>query len=241
VKFLLVLLIGLAAGVAIGLGLLFYNPFTSQLSLSPLAVSDRQQITLRYSAVAEDSIVLTNNGETLVRPNPSKVLQLWEGPISKTDTLVTVLRDGRNETVGIGVKFSSLSERTNLLNGKALIDSSWYIYLPGQGSMLIEQSENHWTFLREVIIPAHWNSGNKWRGTWHGTITDGPGALGTGRVYGGSGRFSGLDSEAIETHTAKAYSTDVGPVAMEGQLTIDLSVEVRELSDDEFAVDATTQ
>jgi len=221
VKFLLVLLIGLAAGVAIGFGFLFYNPLTSQLSLSPLAVSDRQQITLRYSAVAEDSIVFTNNGESRVRPNPAKVL--------------------RNETVGIGVKYSSQSERTHLLNGKALTDSSWYIYLPGQGSMLIEQSENHWAFLREVIIPAHWNSGNKWRGSWHGTITDGPGALGTGRVYGGSGRFSGLDSEAIETHTAKAYSTDVGPVAMEGQLTIDLSVEVRELSDDEFAVDPTTQ
>ncbi len=240
-KYLIVLLLGLASGAAIALGFLFYNPFTSQTALSPLSVSDRQQITLRYSAVAEKSIVLTNNGESRVHPNPVKVLQTWEAPIRNTDTLVTVLRDGRNETVGIGVKYSSLSERTRLLNGKALIDSTWYIYMPGQGSMLIEQSENHWAFLREIIIPAHWNSGNKWRGNWHGTITDGPGALGTGRVYGGSGRFSGLDSEAIETHTAKAYSTDLGPVAMEGQLTIDLSVEIRELSDDEYAADAATQ
>ena len=240
-KYLIVLLVGLAVGAASALGLLFYNPLTSQMALSPLSVSDRQQITLRYSAVAEDSIVLTNNGESRVQPNPVKVLQLWEAPISKTDTLVTVLRDGRNETVGIGVKYSSRSERTRLLNGKALIDSTWYIYMPGQGSMLIEQSENHWAFLREIIIPAHWNSGNKWRGNWHGTITDGPGALGTGRVYGGSGRFSGLDSEAIETHTAKAYSTDVGPVAMEGQLTIDLSAEVGNMSDDEYAADAAIQ
>ncbi len=240
-KYLIVLLLGLAVGAASALGLLFYNPLTSQMALSPLSVSDRQQITLRYSAVAEDSIVLTNNGESRVQPNPVKVLQLWEAPINKTDTLVTVLRDGRNETVGIGVKYSSRSERTRLLKGKALIDSTWYIYMPGQGSMLIEQSENHWAFLREIIIPAHWNSGNKWRGAWHGTITDGPGALGTGRVYGGSGRFSGLDSEAIETHTAKAYSTDIGPVAMEGQLTIDLSVEVGELSDDEYAADAAIQ
>ena len=114
-KFLLVLFVGLAAGAAIGLGFLFYNPLTSQLSLSPLTVSDRQQITLRYSAVAEDSIVFTNNGETRVRPNPAKVLQLWEGPIDKTNALVTVLRDGRNQTVGIGVKYSSQSERTHLL------------------------------------------------------------------------------------------------------------------------------
>ncbi len=234
-KYLIVLLLGLVTGVAIALAFLFYNPFTAQRSLSPLAVSDRQQISLRYSAVAEDLILITNSGDSSrLQPNPVKVLQLWEAPIRNTDVLVTLLHDSRNEPVGIGVKYSSRSERTRLLNGKALVDSAWYIYLPGKGSMLIEQSENHWAFFREVIIPAHWNSGNKWRGNWHGTITDGPGALGTARVYGGSGIYKGLNSEAIETHTAKAYSTDVGPVAMEGRLTIDLSVEV----DDEMSAEA---
>jgi len=235
VKYLTVLLLGLVTGVAIALAILFYNPLTAQRSLSPLAVSDRQQISLRYSAVAEDSIIITNNGgSSRLQPNPVKVQQLWEATISKTDVLVTLLHDSRNESVGIGVKYSSRSERTRLLNGEALVDSTWYIYLPGKGSMLIEQSENHWAFLREVVIPAHWNSGNKWRGNWYGTITNGPGALGTASVYGGSGIYKGLNSEAIETHTAKAYSTDVGPVAMEGRLTIDLSVEV----DDEMSAEA---
>ncbi len=235
-KYLIVLLLGLVTGAAIALVFLFYNPFTAQKSLSPLAVSDRQQISLRYSAVAEDSIVVTNSGDSSqLQPNPVKVAQLWEAPISNTTVLVTLLHDSRNKSVGIGVKYASRSERTRLLNGEALVDSAWYIYLPGKGSMLIEQSENHWAFLREVIIPAHWNSANKWRGNWQGTITDGPGALGTARVYGGSGIYSGLNSEAIETHTAKAYATDVGPVAMEGRLTIDLSVEV----DDEMSADTS--
>ncbi len=235
-RYLIVLLLGLVTGVAIALAILFYNPFTAQISLSPLVVSDSQQISLRYSVVAEDSIIITNSGDSSrLQPNPAKVLQLWEAPISNTDVLVTLLQDSRNKSVGIGVKFSSRSERTRLLNGKALVDSAWYIYLPGKGSILIEQSENHWAFLRNVIIPARWNSGNKWRGNWQGIITDGPGALGTARVYGGSGIYSGLNSEAIETHTAKAYSTDVGPVAMEGRLTIDLSVEV----DDETSADAS--
>ena len=44
--------------------------------------------------------------------------------ISKTDTLVTILRDGRNETVGIGVKYSSRSERTRLLNGQFVTERS---------------------------------------------------------------------------------------------------------------------
>ena len=237
-KYQIALLLGLLTGAAMAIGFLFYNPLTGQASLSPLSVSDRQQLTLNYSAVSEDSIILTNDGESRagifsrVHPmlrywrtwkrHPDKVLQLWEAPISQTDTLVTVLRDGRNETAGIGIKFSSRSERTRVLNGEALIDSAWYIYLPGQGTMLIEQSENHWSFIREVVIPAHWSPGENWRGTWHGTISDGPGALSTGRVFGSSGLFAGLEADAIETLTAKAYSADVGPVAMEGQLTIEM-------------------
>lgn len=238
-KYQITLLLGLLTGVAIAIGVLFYNPLTGQASLSPLSVSDRQQMTLNYSAVSEDSIVLTNDGEsrgsflTSVHPllrywrawerYPAKVLQLWEEPISQTDALVTVLRDSRNESVGIGVKFSSRSERTQVLNGEALVDSAWYIYLPGQGTMLIEQSENHWAFIREIVIPAYWSSGENWRGTWHGTISNGPGTLGSARVHGSSGRFAGLKSDALETLSAKAYSADVGPVAMQGQLTIEMS------------------
>ena len=237
-KYQIALLLGFLTGAAMAIGFLFYNPLVGQAGLSPLSVSDRQQLTLNYSAVSEDSIILTNDGESRaglfsrVHPllrywrtwkrYPDKVLQLWEAPISQTDAMVTVLRDSRNETAGIGVKFSSRSERTRVLKGEALIDSAWYIYLPGQGTMLVEQSENHWSFIREVVIPAHWSSGENWRGTWHGTISDGPGALGTGRVFGSSGRFAGLESDAIETLTAKAYSADVGPVAMEGQLTIEM-------------------
>lgn len=240
-KYQIALLVGLLTGVSIAVGFLFYNPLMGRASLSPLSVSDRQQITLKYSAVSEDSIVLTNDEESRsdfrsrIHPllrywrtgkrYPAKVLQLWEAPIRQTDALVTVLRDSRNEPTGIGIKFSSRSERTRVLNGEALIDSAWYIYLPGQGTMLIEQSENHWSFIREIVIPAHWSSGENWRGIWHGTISDGPSALGTARVHGSSGVFAGLESYALETLTAKAYSADVGPVSMEGQLTIEMSPE----------------
>ncbi|MDX1509318.1 MAG: hypothetical protein R3358_13615, partial [Woeseiaceae bacterium] len=220
-KYLLALILGVLTGVVVACGIIYYNPFTSQSSLSPLAVSERQQFTLNYSAVATDSIVYTNDGESRVHPHPVKVLQLWEAPIRLTNTMVTMLRDSRNEPVGLGVKFSSQSERTRLLSGEALVDSAWYIYLPGQGSMLIEQTENYWTYLREIVIPAHWSSGDSWRGNWHGMLTRGPGALGTAFVYGGSGAFEGFEAEAIETITARAYDTEIGPVAMDGQLTIE--------------------
>ena len=220
-KFLVALLLGILSGAVVALGIMYYNPFTAQTPLSPLSVSERQQITLNYSAVATDAIVYTNDGESRIHPHPVKVLQLWEAPIRLTDTMVTVLRDSRYETVGLGIKFSSRSEQTRLLNGEALVDSAWYIYLPGQGSMLIEQTENYWNYLRDIVVPAHWSSGDSWRGDWHGMMTTGPGALGTALVYGGSGAFEGFEAEAIETLSAKAYNTEIGPVAMDGQLTIE--------------------
>ncbi|MDH3746698.1 MAG: hypothetical protein OER97_00720 [Gammaproteobacteria bacterium] len=221
-RFLIALIFGIATGGAAAIGLLYYNPITSQSALSPLSVSDQRQFSLNYSAVADHAIVYTNDGESRMHPHPAKVLQLWEAPIRQTETLVTMLRDARNQPVGIGIKFSSRSERTRVLNGEALVDSVWYVYLPDQGTMMIAQSENYWNFLRDIVVPAHWGSGNGWKGSWHGTITNGPGALGTASVFGGSGEFLGLESEATETLTAKAYSVELGPVAMDGQLTIEL-------------------
>ncbi len=221
-KQLIGLILGLAVGGVCALAFLYYNPLTSQDSLSPLSVSRGEQFSLVYSAVAEDSIVFTNDGESRRHPHPVKVLQLWEAPIRQTDVLVTMLRDSRNLPTGIGIKFSSQSERTRLLNGEAMVDSVWHVYLPGRGTLMIEQSENYWSYLRDIVIPAHWSSGDSWRGNWRGTVTDGPGALGTARVYGGSGAFSGADFEAIETLTAEAWSTKDGAVAVEGQILFEM-------------------
>ena len=218
--------IGLALGIIVGalaaVAFVFFNPLSAKQSLSPLSVSDRAQLSLTYSMIAEDAIVFTNDGESRVRPHPGKILQLWEAPIRKTDTTVTMLSDGRGQPIGFGIKFASQSERTNLLNGEALVDSVWHVYLPSQGTMLIHQSENHWGYIRDIVVPAHWSSGDNWRGNWHATMTAGPGALGTARVYGGVGEFGGQDFEAIERRMAKAYSTEHGPVAMTGQLIVEL-------------------
>ena len=63
-KYYIALFLGLLTGAAIVIGFLFYNPLTGQASLSPLQVSDIEQITLNYSAVSEASIILTNDGES---------------------------------------------------------------------------------------------------------------------------------------------------------------------------------
>ncbi len=211
-------LFGLAGLAAV----VYYNPMTGANSLSPLSVTGNEVIRLSYSAAAQDTLVYTNDGESQVAPHPPKVLQLWEDTVRRTTATVNVLADSRGQIAGLGVKFSSHSESTNLLNGEVLANSVWHIYLPGRGSLFIEQSENYWNYIHEIVVPAYRSSGDNWRGTWLGNLTSGPGALGTAWVAGGSGRFEGMNTEAVEALSAKAYSVDLGPVAMTGELSIEM-------------------
>ncbi len=185
-------------------------------------MTDAETISLSYSVVPTESILYTNDGESLQAPYPAKAPQLWEAPVRETSALVAVMNDARGTPAGIGVKLSSRSESTALLHGNAIVDSAWYIYLPARGSLFIGQQENYWGFLREVFFPAWRGSANTWRGTWMSDVTSGPGVLGTARVNGGSGQLRGLEMEAVESLSVKAYSSDVGFISAEGRLTIAL-------------------
>lgn len=221
-KYLITLVLGVLVGAAIFVAGMIYNPFIIDRGLSPLSVTDSELITLNFSGVPSDAIVFTNDGGSRTKPYPEKVLQLWEAPIRLTSSMATVMRDARSRTAGIGVKFSSLSEQTRLLKGEALVDSVWYLYLPGRGSLFMEQSENYWSFLREVVFPAYRSSANNWKGVWLGDLTAGPGALGTATVTGGSGSLQGVKMEGMESLSARAFSVDDGPIAAEGRLLIEL-------------------
>lgn len=231
-KYFIALALGVVTGAAVFVLLLYFNPLNKQQTLSPLSVSRNEVITLNYSAVPAESLVYTNDGESKVDPYPAKVLQLWEATIRNSDAMAMVLSDSRSQPVGIGIKFSSDSESTNVLNGQAIVDSVWHIYLPDRGTLFIRQSENYWGYLRDVVIPAYWSSGDNWRGLWNANVTAGPGALGTARAVGGSGEFDGLRSDAVETLSARAFSVDQGPVALDGSLAIELPRAEADISPD---------
>ncbi len=203
-------------------GFLYYYPISITHTLSPISVTDNEVVRLNYSAVAQDALVYTNDGESQIAPYPAKVQQLWEAPVRLTTAMVTVLNNSRGQVAGIGVKFSSRSDQTNILKGEILMDSVWHIYLPARGSLFIEQSENYWAYVRDIVVPARWSSGDNWRGSWLGNITAGPGALGTASVAGGSGQFQYMNTEGVESFSAKAYSVEHGPVAMTGELAIEI-------------------
>jgi hypothetical protein len=225
-KYFFALLAGMLLGAALFLAGLYYNPFSEQMSVSPFAMSDDNHLDFNYSAVPGETILYTDDGNSIVHTHPERVAELWEPTIANTRIAVSLLNNSRAKPVGLGIKFSSDSEQSTLIKSQALVNSAWHIYVPGQGTMLVDQVENYWAYLRDIVVPARWSSGNNWRGSFFHIMTHGPGALGTARVSGGSGNFAGLTSEAVESLTARAYSTTLGPVSMDGNLTIVLPATV---------------
>ena len=222
-KYVISFTLGLLVGAALFVLALYHNPFSAGPSLSPLSVSGQQLLDFSFSAVPAESIAFTNNGDARVKPHPQEIAELWEPAIRHTTVLVAILSNSRGAPAGVGVKFASESEQTSLLTSEALVDSVWHVYLPDSGTLFIDQTENLWGYIRNIVLPARWNSADSWRGAWYGITTVGPGALGTARVTGGSGRYAELTSEAVESWRAQAYSAVRGPVKMTGHLTIALS------------------
>jgi hypothetical protein len=218
-KYFVSLAAGLLSGAVIFFLGLYFNPFTGQPMVSPLAVTSDQVMDLSFSAVPAEAILYTDHGDSIVSPHPDRVAELWEPAVLDSRILVTVLQDSRGGA-GLGIKFSSKSEQTALIRGEAIASSVWHVYLPQQGTFMIDQTENYWSYLRDIVIPARWSSGNSWRGSFHRIMTSGPGSLGTARVTGGSGIFADQTSESVESLTARGYSADTGPVSMDGSLTV---------------------
>lgn len=220
-KYLVALLAGIATGAALFALLLYFNPLIKVQTLSPIAVSSNQ-FELTYGATPMQSILWTDAGSSNVRPRPPLVKELKEKTIANTRVVVTELRNSRGAPAGVGVKFTNPAEETGLLNGVYPVNSTWHVWLLQRGGLMIDQRANHWTLLRDVVLPAHLSSTDSWRGSWYGILTSGPNANGTARVLGGSGNLAGLSGEAVEAINAKAYSAETGPAEMQGRLTISL-------------------
>ncbi len=232
-KYVIALLVGVICGAVLCAAAIVYNPLQKSGELSPLTVTDARTISLSYTGNASAVSLITNNGESRIEPRPDGVNELWEKPVRNTEAIATVLDNARGQPAGIGIKFSSLSEQTRPLQGEVLVDSVWYVYLPGRGSLFMQQQENYWDYLREIVLPAYRNGANHWKGSWRGNVTSGPGALRTGYVAGGSGEFESLDTIGIEALSVNAWSVEDGPVSFDGRLVIELPSAAEEILQDE--------
>jgi len=222
-KYLLTLLAGVITGAAILALLLYVNPFVDSKTIPPIAVTGSGEFELSYSATPMASIAWVDNGESSVRPRPPLVQELRDPTIDQTLLIVTLLQTSRGEPAGFGVKFLSPAEEAGLIKGVYPMQSVWHVWLLERGGLMIDQTENHYSLLRDVVLQAHLDSGDNWRGSWFGIMTDGPNQFGTARVNGGSGSLAGAEGKAIEVLTTRAYSAESGPASADGRITVALS------------------
>jgi len=157
-KYFLILLAGAILGTMLFAAGMYFNPFARQLAVSPFAVSDNEQINFAYSAVPTEAILYTDNGESVISTHPARVTELWEPTVADSSIAVILLENALGEVAALGIKFSSRSESTELLKSTALVNSAWHIYIPGRGTLLVDQVENYWSYLRDIVIPARWSS-----------------------------------------------------------------------------------
>lgn len=219
-KYVVGLLAGMITGAALLAAALYWNPFAGRSTVSPLAVAGGDLFELGYSLSSSDAIAYVDDGDSGNALNPGNIQELWEPTVNDTTVRVVVLRNSQGAVVGIGVKFATRSEQSRLLNAEVLVDSVWHIRLADGGTMLVEQTENRWAWLRDVVLPGSFGDG--WRGTWYDILTTGPNALGTGSVTGGSGPLNGIEGEAVEAWRAAAWSAEAGPIDVDGILTLSL-------------------
>jgi hypothetical protein len=140
-KYLLSMLIGVLLGASLFVAGMFYNPFTERQAVSPLAMTDDEHLDFKYTAVPGETILYTDNGESIINTHPDRVAELWEPAIVDTRIAVNLLTDSRGEAVGLGIKFSTDSEQTRLISSQVLVNSAWHIYVPGQGTLFVDQIE----------------------------------------------------------------------------------------------------
>ena len=219
-KYLLAFIGGIACGVALFVMLVYFNPLARRPAMSPLAVAGSGQMEFAFAAGTSELIAAIGVGPFSPATHPARVQQLWEPTVKDTTASVALLRNSRGQPAGLGIKFATVAQEPGILNGIYPVHSVWHVWLADRGGLLIDQTENRWSMLREIVLPAILDSADVWRGTYYGVLTNGPNSIGTGRVAGGSGSLAGLQGEAVEAINARAWSAESGPVTMEGRLTV---------------------
>jgi hypothetical protein len=215
-KYLIVAVLGLLIGVALGGAALYFNPFTVRSGTAP-AAGDR---VLRYSLPGQ--VLKAALGEdALVAGRPSTVASLWEETIDRTAVLGLVLTDESGQPAALASRLTVTSPSTDLLLTGVVLSDYWLVTLPGQGTLFVRSDSNVWPFLKETALPT-WLLDRPWRGPVEYRPTIGPNAGNTASVVGVTGAFEGKSGSAVERYDVTAFDPARHTAAAIGELFLHL-------------------
>ena len=72
-KYLVSLVIGMLLGATLFAAGMYYNPFAERQAVSPLAMSNDEHLDFTYTAVPGETILYTDNGESIISTHPDRV------------------------------------------------------------------------------------------------------------------------------------------------------------------------
>ena len=211
---------GIFVGIILFLQVIYFNPLTGRDSVSPLTLSTQQILELHFSIAWDDNPLVAIAEKNREVVSTAATAKFSEPTLRDTTVLLTILKNTTNNVAGLGIKMLSKSETTSLIKGEVLANSIWHIYLPARGTIMIDQIENYWAYIRDIVIRAHLASDKSWHGTFHRITTTGPEPQGTANVSGGNGLFENFPTIASESLTVAHYLAGTGPVTADGNLKI---------------------
>lgn len=151
-KYVLSLFLGLLAGAATAVVLLYFNPLTRSQQLP----SSNEDWGLNYS-MDPASLWLSTHDERLDLPIVPKVVSpLWEAGVKSSLLFALPLEDAPGHVGAAGTRIVVPSSRTELVRAGLLVDDFWLISVPGRGSAFVHAVDNAWPLLRDTMVRVDW-------------------------------------------------------------------------------------
>jgi hypothetical protein len=214
-KYVLGLILGLAAGILTAGAVIYFNPLTQNSS----AAAKESDWILGYSLAASDNWLSTHDRRLDLPIEPADVPLLWEDGIKGTLLTAMPLNSQQNSSGIAATRISVPSARSEFIRAGILVDDYWLISVPGEGSVFVHSVNNQWPLLRDTLVRVDWLQ-RDWAGPGKYDPTQGPDDSGA-RVSGLTGRFVGAQGRAHEQVSLDAYNGSLAQLS--GQLLIDVT------------------
>lgn len=213
-KYVLSLLAGLIAGMALAIAALYFNPLT-QRSVEPTGAPDW---SLQFGLAPAATWIATHNEQRGLPIVPAEVPKLWESGIKGILLTALPLHDASGHLAAFGTRITVPSDSTEFLSAGLLVDDYWLISMPGQGTLFMHAVNNEWPLVRDTFVRVDLLR-RDWRGPGAYAPTVGPGKDGAS-VMGLSGSLAGRTGHGRERGALDNYTGSLA--ALSGELQLDL-------------------
>lgn len=203
---LIISLIGLIAGMALGFAALLFNP----LEQPPVALTETEVYDLsplEFHGAALDDVMLLNiplagSGSPFAAEN-----------MTHSNASIVVLRGANGEAVALGTRLVMAGDDSDLLGAKLAVQTYTNIFWPNRGSLMMHGLENRWPVLRSHVLEGAGSTAS-----W--PVSIGPGTVEKIGILGGSGDLESIGG----SYSEELRLNPVGDGTFVGRISLEKSI-----------------